>query len=63
MGARYAQPYADLMAVTGRTSHLEAAGELAGAYADNPSNDALTELLDGHLTARASRLSGANKKD
>jgi hypothetical protein len=63
MGARYAQPYADLMAVTGRASHLEAAGELAGAYADNPSNDALTELLDGHLTARASRLSGANKKD
>ena len=63
LGARYAQPHADLAAVTGRTSHLEAAGELAGAYADNPTDDALTELLDGHLSARAARLGGANGKD
>lgn len=63
MGARYAQPHADLAAVTGRASHLETAGELAGAYADNPSDDALTELLDGHLAARTARLGGANKKD
>lgn len=63
MGARYAQPYADLMVATGRASHLEAAGELAGVYADNPSNDALTKLLDGHLAARTARLGGANNKD